>query len=1328
MSQQLNSSRLRACARRLSGYLTVLAALLLTLAAPVAFSQTACKVLYTISPQNSSAFGAALTIENTGTTAWTRWTLTWTFANGQTITSLWNGNETQSGANVTVTNESYNGSVAAGSSYTSVGFNGTWNGVTNAVPTSFAVNGTSCGGSVSTGSFSLTPSASALSVTEGSSATETIKVTEVSPFAGSVTLAVSGLPTGITATFGTNPTTGSSVVTFSAFSTSNAGTSTVTITGTSGALTASTTIALTVTAVTTCTQTAIVPYISVNGGTSWTEESSATVSSTTVVDLGPQPTTGGTWAWTGTNGFTSSTRQLDGIALSTGVNVYTATYTNASGCASTQAFTITVTSGTTTPSFTLAPSASSLSIVQGTSGTDTITVTDAGGFTSSVTLAASGLPSGVTAAFGTDPTTGSSVLTLAASSSAAAGSSTVTVTGTSGSLSASTAFSLSVTSTSGGGTYTPPTTARVKYNFDMDWLFIRKNVSGAQAVDFNDSSWTTVSTPHTFNDVDSYRCLISHSGGDTCTWTGQVWYRKHFQIPSSLQGDKIYLEFEGMRQAGTIYLNGTEVGLSENGITAYGVDISSYLNYGATGNVLAVMVDNTTTYEEQATGSGFEWNRKDLYPDYGGINHHVNLWVMGTIHQTLPLYYGLGTQGAYVYATDFNISAGTATITVESEVANQSSASANVTMQAVVVNQKGAVVATLTGTPTTIGSGATQVLSASLAASGLHWWSPSDPYLYTVYTNLSVNGTVVDSSNLVTGFREVQFKGGAETGGVWINGEFTYLKGYAQRSENNWEGQGQAYPDWMHDYNAQLIRNSNSNYVRWMHVSPQRVDVSSFDHFGIVNICPAGDAESDVTGVQWNQRVAVMTDSIIYFRNHPSILFYEAGNNPPTATQMQQMLALQTEWDPYGQRAMGNRDGDNATTDSALNDLAQYYGVEVGESATTDALSDTNVNPADQTDSGIMFRGYSALRRNTAPLIEAEDFRDEAARRYWDKYSPPFYGFTPGPDDTYDLTQETMTVGGGTAASDSAGGGAGRWYWYWANRISNPDTSATEIFGQKYTNKSFSKWSGYASIYFSDSDADGRQDSSEVARVSGKVDAVRLPKEMYYATRVMGNPNPDIHIVGHWSYPAGTVKTVYVISNTQSVELVLNGASLGTRSTPVEVAGVSGQFVFEFPNVTFASGTLTANGINSGATVVSDTLTTAGAAEAIRLTPYTAPGGMRADGEDVVFIDVEVIDANGNRVPTDDAQVNFTFSGPGIWRGGYNSGIVDSTNNLYLNTECGINRVSVRSTLTPGTMTVTASRSGLTSATVSFTSTAVPLTNGLSTSFPQDMPGPSANE
>jgi hypothetical protein len=233
----------------ISGSLTASTTIALTVTGPTSPAM-ACNVVYTISPQSSSAFGAALTISNTGTTSWTNWTLTWTFANGQTIASLWNGIESQSGANVTVANEGYNGSIAAGSSYSSMGFNGTWNGVTNAIPVNFAINGTTCGGGT-TPKFTLASSASSLSIAQGASATDTLTVTDSGGFTGGVTLAASGLPSGVTAAFGTNPATGSSVVTFTAAASVLAATSTVTITGTSGSLTASTTIALTVSGTTT---------------------------------------------------------------------------------------------------------------------------------------------------------------------------------------------------------------------------------------------------------------------------------------------------------------------------------------------------------------------------------------------------------------------------------------------------------------------------------------------------------------------------------------------------------------------------------------------------------------------------------------------------------------------------------------------------------------------------------------------------------------------------------------------------------------------------------------------------------------------------------------------------------------------------------------------------------------------------------------------------------------------------------------------------------------------------------------------------------------------
>jgi beta-galactosidase len=214
----------------------------------------------------------------------------------------------------------------------------------------------------------------------------------------------------------------------------------------------------------------------------------------------------------------------------------------------------------------------------------------------------------------------------------------------------------------------------------------------------------------------------------------------------------------------------------------------------------------------------------------------------------------------------------------------------------------------------------------------------------------------------------------------------------------------------------------------------------------------------------------------------------------------------------------------------------------------------------------------------------------------------------------------------------------------------------------------------------------------------------------------MHNEQPDLHILGHWSYPATqpdgskTAKTVYVIANTESVELFVNGKSLGVNSKP------DNGWAFSFPAVEFAPGSLKAVGRNGAKIAAQQELTTAGAPAAIKLTPIVGPKGLQADGEDVALIDFEVVDAKGQRCPTDDARVDFTCTGAGIWRGGYNSGKTDSTNNLYLNTECGINRVAVRSGLSAGTITVTASRTGLKPAQVKIISKPVKIVDGLVTS------------
>ena len=873
--------------------------------------------------------------------------------------------------------------------------------------------------------------------------------------------------------------------------------------------------------------------------------------------------------------------------------------------------------------------------------------------------------------------------------------------------------------------YTPPESPRTRLNFNLSWRFVREDVAGAEVPTFDDSQWTIISTPHSFNDVDSFRKIISHSGGDLGTYKGLSWYRKHFKLPVGFSERKIFIEFEGVRQAGDIFLNGKQVGLYENGITAYGIDITDTLHFGPEENVLAVKVDNRTDYLERATGTKFEWNANDFNPDHGGINRHVWLHVTGKIYQTLPLYYGLETAGVYIHATDFDITGKSADITVEAEVRNESGDRATVGLSAVIVDHGGQIRSQFDADPVDMVEGEKTLLTANGGLKDARFWSTEDPYLYNVYTVLSVDGKVVDVNKIVTGFRKVEFKGGAGTGGVYLNDKFVYLKGFAQRASNEWGGLGQAYPDWLHDYNAKLIRDCHANYVRWMHISPQKVDADAMASYGIVQVCPAGDKERDVSGRQWDQRLEVMRDSIIYYRNNPSILFWEAGNTVVTVEHLLQMIAIRKQWDSDGGRVMGARGNDDVATNTAATPIAEFYGVMIGQDPKTDQLSGPND----------MFRGYSAARRDRAPIIETEDFRDEGARRFWDDDSPPYFKATKGPNDTWRTRSPYLYTSESFALA-----GIQRYWDYWQNRISNPDPA-------------HSKWSGYASIYFSDSDADGRQDSSEVCRVSGKVDAVRLPKEIYYCHRVMQSDQPDLHILGHWSYPLEqpaspeqpaipgrlaaqdrpaipdqpaipaqpvhkTVKTVYVVANTETVELILNGKSLGLNSKP------ESGFIFAFPDVEFVPGSLKAVGRNGAKVVAGQELTTASAPAAIKLTAIVGPQGLQADGQDAAFIDFEVVDAEGRRCPTDDARVDFNCSGPCIWRGGYNSGKIDTTNNLYLNTECGINRVSLRSTLSPGTIMVTARRPGLKLAEIQIVSAQVKKTDGLSTLTPQRLSGP----
>ena len=295
-------------------------------------------------------------------------------------------------------------------------------------------------------SFTLSASPSTLSVAEGGNGTSTITVIPGQGFTGTVSLAASGLPTGVTASFNPSSTTTTSTLTLTASASATLGAATVTITGTSGTHTATTTISLAIVTASTFTLSANPVSVTLNPGLA------GHTSTITVTDVG---------GFTGAVSLTASGLPA-GVTASFNPTSTTTTSTltltaSGSAAAGTTAITITGTSGaltaTTTvnvtvtppPSFTLTAAPTTLTVTPGASGaTSTITVITANGFASSVSLAASGLPSGVTASFNPASTTTTSTLTLTANLTATPGPATVTITGTSGLLSASTTVSLNV--------------------------------------------------------------------------------------------------------------------------------------------------------------------------------------------------------------------------------------------------------------------------------------------------------------------------------------------------------------------------------------------------------------------------------------------------------------------------------------------------------------------------------------------------------------------------------------------------------------------------------------------------------------------------------------------------------------------------------------------------------------------------------------------------------------------------------------------------------------------------------------------------------------------
>ncbi len=1009
--------------------------------------------------------------------------------------------------------------------------------------------------------------------------------------------------------------------------------------------------------------------------------------------------------------------------------------------------------------------------------------------------------------------------------------------------------------------YTAPSSNRVDLNFNYDWKFYKGTPAGPttpQAVGFDDSKWTAVSLPHTWNDLDRYREWIATNAqdnrqpagdypdaawgqapaadpvlGTSGAYYGVGWYRKHFTLDASYAGRKVIAEFSGISRCAHFYVNGQDVaylpgtttantiqlpaitgingdttlpaetlncGYHENGIGPCGVDLTPYLNPAGQDNLIAVWVTNDFNYVTQEYGVSLPYGQP-FNLNFGGLQRDAVLHVADPLYQTLPLYRNLGTVGTYAYTANVDTLNRTADLTVTSEVKNDYTVDKTATMDTVLVDAGGNQVGTtVTTAAQTVKAGTKATFTSAASLTGVHLWDTTYPYLYQVYTVLKVGGTVVDVNKIPLGVHKWKF---GSTIGLELNGHPIYLNGYAPRTTMEWPAVG-IPPDWMVEYDFNLIKQSGGNFVRPMHSAPRKIQVDAADKLGVVMVCPATATENDETvAINWTQKVADMRDVCVYFRNNPSVYFWEGNNGDLSATHMQNMMDVTAQFDP------GNVD---ITPGRDYRDNTRLIGTRAAGTG-ADAAQRQYSSPIE-----------SNVRDANRPIWDAEYARGECPRRVWDNYTPmlnPFWdGKNPDPTPvqgsvaTFGDTTHKYLVGGfgyisnlyyeQTAGDDPldttvpAGGSGINWdagagindylalipngtnsdgstdYANGYYRLMNSEElmieNTAKYFG-RYENSVFEQPAatsaasgvtvGGAKIIWADSVTDGRLKDVDVARVSGAVDGARLPKETFYGMRVAQNDVlgvPDIYVAGHWNYPAGTVKTVYVVSNTSQVKLQTYDASgnlikdygFGSNNFfPSQILSPGSdqvnKYVFAFNNVAFQPGYIQAQGYNDGssAPVVQTSLTdalhpslkTAGDPASIRITPITGPQGWLADGADIVMFDAEVIDANGQRCPTYEDKVTFTASAPatGTFLGGFNTGVRYSTNINHLTTyglniEAGINRVFARSTRTAGTFTLSATGTfvnaagktiNLTSNLASVASTVFPVTNGLTATAPQ---------
>ncbi|ORY07373.1 glycoside hydrolase family 2 protein [Clohesyomyces aquaticus] len=729
----------------------------------------------------------------------------------------------------------------------------------------------------------------------------------------------------------------------------------------------------------------------------------------------------------------------------------------------------------------------------------------------------------------------------------------------------------------------------------------KTNVSFAQKI-FDDQAWETVNLPHDW----AIKGPFYTSGNAPVTGGmgrlpvhGIGWYRRKLAVLPEDEGKSIYLDIDGAMSHAMVWTNGNLVGGWPYPYNSFRLDLTPYLESGED-NQLAIRLDNPT--------ESSRW-----YPG-GGLYRNVWLTKVDPAH--------VAQYGTFITSRDVSAQSATVDSVIKVENAGSSNKQIEVVTDVHVLEAGGAgqKVASFHSAVLNLASGETGQVNGSIKVSNPALWGPQHPNLYVAVTQLHSENKTLDTYETQFGIRSVSYDADK---GLLVNGKHVRIQGVNQHHDLG--ALGAAFSVRAAERQLEVLRELGCNAIRMSHNPPATELLEMTDRMGFLVVDEVFDmwerqkttADYHLDFPEWYEpdlRAFLRRD-----RNHPSVVVWSFGNevgeqttgDAGAAVAMRLRDIVRDEDPTRPTTASMNAAEPNMPFPRALDILSLNYQGE--------GFRDT---PA--------YSGISG--RKTKPLYP--DFHKAFPdKMLWS--SETAAALSTRGTYIFPVTKEISAPVNDSSGGDSKKLQVSSYELYTTDFGSSPDKVFSTQDQNPYVAGEF-VWSGWDYL--------GEPTPYYSARSTyfGIVDLAGFKKDRFYLYQSRWRPDLKMaHILPHWTWPdrAGKTTPVHVFSSADEAELFLNGKSQGRKKKAAYT------YRFRWDDVKYQSGELHVVTYKNGSAWAEDTARTAGAAAKLEITADRT--AITADGSDLSFITVKVVDSEGITVPEANNAVTFSVSAPG---------------------------------------------------------------------------------